>query len=244
MKDPLDQFWNSVLAAEVPSVDEMARAEANLRALDPAPNLPQERIDAMVQAAVRATETGVPAPRRSRHTRRVVAAAAVLVLSMSLAFVGYKVLWREGTHALRTLDYAEAIAVAAEPNQTEDDKLQALFIIDENCGYALSKIRTLCQADVAAPLREQARQIRDQLLMLLTKASEDAPQAADVSLLSVTKVAVDESLPIEERQRALTHLGYLCVQGMRAFAFVELRLPESEKKRHIWRDRLVRELAQ
>jgi len=219
MNDPLDQFWNSVLAAEAPSVDEMARAEANLRSLEPAAPLPQERIDALVQAAVRASEAGLPAVRRS-HTRRLVAMAALLFLSMSVAWIVFNPLWG-GTHAVDTLSYTLACRVASEPNQPETDRIAALGIIDYHFGFTIPALQTLCAENSREPLRSQARGIRDRLLILLKEGADRAPMPVDLRRDEVIKMALDELLDMEARQAALAHLGYLSEEGMRAFLKAE-----------------------
>jgi len=245
MKDQHDLFWNAVVAAEAPSAEEMAQAEAGLREIEatgPVPEaLSQAQIDAMIAAAVRPVVVTAGAPRRTA-LRRLVAIAAVLFLSLSVA--AGVLLW-QGTHAVRTLDYVTAIEVATEPKWADEHKLAALTIIDEICGsYAFPALNKLCAEEVPPPLRDQARWIRDELIALLTQDTAPAPEATDLRMAHVTENALNASLPIEQRQQALAHLGHLSVQGMRAFARAELSTATGREQRRLLRKRLLSDLTQ
>ena len=241
MNDPLDQFWNSVLAAEVPSVDEMARAEATLRSLEPQPRLPRERVDAMVRAAVQP----VAAPLRivRPYKKVMLAAAALMFVSMSIAWIVFKPEWDEGTDAKATLDYVEAVRVAHMPKQPEEDKLEAIGIIDDHFAFAIPALQQLCEEITAEPIRGQARDIRDRLRALLRDGTDRAPKQVDLRREEVIENALNDQLNVDVRKAALAHLGYLCEEGLRAFMTVTLSTQEGRLKLDILKKRITKELG-
>jgi hypothetical protein len=135
-------FWRRMMAADEPTIAEMADAEAQLRQLPEPTQLPTATVAAMVARTVTPPTPAAPSPRRRAHMR--LAALAMLAVSVgSVAFVRTKVWLGRNSH--KEMTSAMAVDVIARDTQTEGERYVALSHIQTLCDEALKQLGRLAK---------------------------------------------------------------------------------------------------
>lgn len=231
-----DRFWQLAVAANTPTAAELQHAEAELAALEPVQALQAEHIEALLSAATAAPVRPV-ATRRSG--RRLLAAAAVLLLSLTTAAVAVK-LW-SGQRSDRTLDFANALHVVTDTNQTEAERLAAVGWLDEHCAYAITALLGL-RTDAEPTIASRARDLCTALRTNPKGLARVAVRLSSGDLLAFVAQALDQRAPAERRLAALQAVGEGAAAALNAMTEARLTRPEYVRTQSEFLQRLRAEL--
>lgn len=215
-----DRFWQLAVAASTPTAAELQQAEAELAALEPVPELSDEHVAALLAGATAAP--GRPVTTR-RARRRLLATAAVLLLSLTTAAVAVK-LW-SGQQSDRNLDFANALHVVTDTNQTEAERLAAVGWLDEHCAYAITALLGL-RTDADPTIASRARDLCTALRTNPKGLARAAMRLSSGDLLAFVAQALDQRGPAERRLAALQAVGDGAAAALTAMTEARLTRPE------------------
>lgn len=216
-----EQMWAEIVEASLPNPAELAAAEAELRAIEPVEPLPPAMVDAVVD---RATSTAEPeeAPHEapvyafSQRKKMLLAAALLLVSVSGIAWAFLNRSWKEEKDALQTLDYAEAVSVATEPNWEPRLRLRAVGIIDEYCGAVAVVLREVAAQTSDIELASAAQLTRRSLADLLKLGPKAPPGRGDVEFRASIESLSDSKLTTEQRLLAIERVRMQASHGLTA----------------------------
>lgn len=226
MNTPEERMWTRVADASRPNAAEMAAAEAELRALDDAEPLPVNLVDSVLeratapQAAPVAVAVG-PAP---RSWRRVLLMAALLFVSVSA--IAWRVLdraWKEGASitpdsklsVTQDMDYAEAVALATEPDRTPGARMNSINQISEHCHWVADVLGILAQGGDSS-LATEATRIRKVLASHIASGNPSRPTKVDPSFRDLVSATLEEARSPESRLAALLQVERQAAAGLSA----------------------------
>ncbi len=192
-----------------PTAAELRTEEAGLAQIGASDPLSPEEVDTLVHRALREHRV------RCFTKRRLLVAAMALCTLASVAWMGARVVWAEGTRGPLTLPYNTAILAATDPAQTEQRVIAALLQIDERCGYAATATRSLA-ADPVASVAERARSLRTAVSRLLSSPPTKAPEQVTRDPLANIEEAANPNLDDAQRVAALEELEQSIVSGITA----------------------------
>ncbi len=224
MNDSDDKIWQAVLAAEEPSAEELAQAEADLQELGPAAPLATQRVEAMV---ARATEASTPGRRTRRQVVRMLAAAA---LAVSLVALFWTPRWQTQKQSLRGLEYADALLMVTEAGYDDQARQSALHVIDVICQHAAKLLKDV-SAGPEPRLAGTAKRIRKEALDLLGKGADRSPTPMNARLAELEERLRKEDLPIAAREAPLEDIGRVLLEGARAMLYCRLQDPDAQASR-------------
>ncbi len=241
------RLWSEVVDADTPSAADMAAAEAELDALASTEAastqaLPPSVVEALVARATGSRSLVVMARRRTWRHKLVLLAAAML-MTVTIGWVGARVIWPERRSSLETTNFVDAVAQATQSWRGDAAQLDAIHFLAEHCGHGVDVLASLASTESLAPVARAAAELRAELAELIRRGASSPPGAVDLTLVESVAVAVNAALPEGERLLALRHLGDLVRSGITAILGAPLSGDDAIANRAVCIERLLRDLT-
>lgn len=220
------------------SAELLALEEAKLQALGPSAPLPPAQVDALVARATK--------PAGCLKRRLLLLAALVAIALPPIAWVGAKIVWPERRLAPLTMNYAEAVEVATNPEYDASGHEGAVGMVASGIAYAARALQAVSMADEDEVIRTTAQAVRAELRDAVTTTPLREPRKVEGDIVAIVATVTNRALPSESRLAAMRELSQMMHSGamaMRAARDHVLEPGVSAGKASTMLDRLARELA-